>query len=159
MGQVIMVQMADRQWTMVAMHLACAIAQNKRTEIILVRMVPIQHLGWLGSEYGRWSLSRQDSEDLREYTATAKEYGVNLSKQVYQYSTLADALADAAGYFGARTVFATLPSSVLPYWHCFQVWYLRRRLTQDGRELHTLEKPENTTAWTPAILSAQQSKH
>src|SRR5436305_12329422 len=107
MVQPIMVQIADRQWTMVAMHLAAALARNTGTELILVKMAPVQHLGWLGTEFGSPTLSRQDCEEIRDYEATAEDYGVPLSKQVFQYVFLPEALSDAADYFGVGIVFAT----------------------------------------------------
>jgi hypothetical protein len=152
--QKIMVQVADRNWTLSALHLACALARSMDAEIALVKMVPVQHISWLGTEFGYQNLTVGDHDELIAYQATAEDYGVPLHTEMFQYMTLPDAIADAAEYFGAQVVFATLPKSALPYWRRFQLWNLRRRLARQHRQFYTLDRPRDTSAtdWTPSIL-------
>src|SRR5689334_9925541 len=100
--QTIMVQAVDRNWTMAALHLACALARSTDAEIALVKMVPVQHISWLGTEFGYQNLTVHDHDELSAYQATAEDYGVLLNKEMFQYMTLPDAIADAAEYFDAQ---------------------------------------------------------
>jgi hypothetical protein len=159
--QTIMVHMADRTWTMIALHLASAMARSMGTEITLVKMTPVQHLSWLGTDFGSSNWTAQEREDLASYTATAEDYGVGLDPQMFQYATLPDAISDAAEYFDAQVVFATLPKSLIPYWHRFQLWALDRRLAGQHRRLYTLEQPPGPASvdWTPSVLVHAVQKH
>src|SRR5262245_49339568 len=107
--QTIMVQVADLNWTMAALHLACALARSTEAAITLVKMVPVQHISWLGTEFGYQNLTMREHDELAAYQTTAEDYGVLLNKELFQYMTLPDAIADAAEYCGAQVVFATLP--------------------------------------------------
>jgi len=147
----IMVYMADHTWTSQALHLACAVARNTGTDITLVRTMPVQHVSWLGTELGEMPLTPGDYQALREYQATAEDYGVNFCVQSMQCISLADALVEAADQLDAAMVFATLPEYSLSYWRKFQLWTLHRRLAAHQRQLHTLEQPLNVAAWTPSI--------
>src|SRR5215813_11249470 len=111
-----MVHMADHRWTSEALHLACALARNNQAEVALVRMMPVQHIAWLGTDFGNTPVTSQEYERLQEYQATAEDYGVDLSVQSMQYITLPEALVEAADHLGASVVFASLPKSHFPYW-------------------------------------------
>jgi hypothetical protein len=150
MMQPIMVHMANREWTLAAMHTACALARNTGAEVTVVKMVAVHHPGWLGTDLGYRSLSWQDHDNLRYYQATAEDYGVAFSMLVFQYVTLPEALVDAAAYIDAQEVFAVLPQSLIPYWRQLQLWNLRRQLSQQGRCLYTLEAAELSDV-TPTI--------
>jgi hypothetical protein len=147
----IMVSMADHAWTSQAMHLACAVARNSGMEINLVRMMSVQHLLWLGMELGEVPPTREEYKALRDYQATAEDYGVNLCFETMQCVSLADALVDAADQLDAEMVFATLPENNLTYWRRFQLWMLGRRLAAKHRQLHTLEQPVKGAAWAPSV--------
>jgi hypothetical protein len=133
--QTFMVQIADRQWTLDSLHRACRLARETNAEIALVKMVPVQHIGWLGTEFGNMNFTSREQSELRDYEATLEDYDVPYSSHVFQYATLAEAISEAADYVDAQIVFATLPKSIIPFWRQFQFWGLRNRLTRSGREL------------------------
>jgi hypothetical protein len=138
--QSIMVQIADRQWTLEALHRACPLALEKHASITLMKMLPVQHLSWLGTEFGAMSFTDRDRALMRDYEATIEDYGVPFSSDTFQYATLADAIVQAADYVEADIVFATLPNSIIPYWRRFQLWRLRKSLARHGLELIELDQ-------------------
>ncbi len=152
--QLIMVQMAERRWTIDALHLACAMAQSTNAEVALIRMISVPHLQWLGTDLAHRVPTLQERTDIQSYAAVAQEYGVAFTVNSLPYSTFTDAIADTAQYLNAAVVFASIPKTVVPYWHRFQVWNLRRRLAHQDRKLYTLEQPADvpTADWTPSIL-------
>src|SRR2546428_56721 len=117
--QSIMVQITDRRWTLAAMHLACALARPCGAEVALVKMVPVQHVGWLGTDLGYLRLTLDDRKDMTDYETITEDYGVPSSRHFYQYATLPGAIVDAAEYVNAGVVFATLPTSIIPFWRKF----------------------------------------
>ena len=155
-----MVHMADRAWTMDALHLACAMARSTEAGITLVKMIPVQHLSWLGTEDGYRNLTQQDWDNLSSYRATAEDYGVCLSLEPFQYVTLPEAISDAAEYFDAQTVFATLPKYTIPYVRRFHMWTLQRRLARQHRRFYSLERPTGPTSleWSPSVLIQPTAK-
>jgi hypothetical protein len=148
----IMVQIMDRQKTLEALHFAGALAYSRRGTVVLVKMVPVQHIGWLGTELGYTWVTDDDHKALSEYRGIAESYGVEVETQLFQYMSLTDALADAADYVDAQVVFAALPHAMIPFWDRFRVWRLHQRLAQSGRQLYLLEVHRRSSRWTPAIL-------
>ena len=136
---VIMVQIADRAWTLEALHCAGVMAREKSAKIALVKMIPVQHVGWLGTDFGNLNLSEQEQHDIADYQTTLEDYGVEAKLCLFQYATLADALVQAAEYVEAQVVFATLPASIIPFWHSYQLHDMRRHFAHDGREF--VEQP------------------
>lgn len=133
--QTIMVHIGERAWTAETLHSACVLARKTGAEIALVKMVPVQHFGWLGTDLGYRLLAEHDQEELRDYELTLEDYGIQYSLRVMQYAALGDALVQAAESVGAQIVFAQLPNSVVPYWHEFQMAMLRHRLARQQRQL------------------------
>jgi hypothetical protein len=148
----IMVQMTDGARTLEALHFACALAHGKQDTVALVKMVPVQHIGLLGTELGLMNLTDADCKEIADCQAVAKSYGVEVEAHLFQYTTLAEAVAQAADYVDARIVFAALPQSTIPYWYRLQSWILRRHLTRHHRQLYLLEPGSGSAHWTPAIL-------
>ena len=144
--------MMDRSKTLEALHFAGALAHGRQSKVALVKMVPVQHFGWLGTELGYAEVTDSDLEALSEYRTAAERYGVEVETHVFQYVTLPDALVDAAGYVDARVVFAELSPSVIPLQYRFHRWLLRRRLAQQDRQLYLLEHDHQSSRWTPAIF-------
>ena len=138
---IIMVQIANRQWTLEALHQACALARDKSAGIVLMKMLPVQHLGWLGTEFGTMNFSDGDRAEIHDYEATIEDYGVPFAAEVFQYVTLPEAIVQAADYVEADIVFATLPKSIIPYWQKFQLGRLRNDLASHGRQLIDLDQP------------------
>jgi hypothetical protein len=148
----IMVQMTDGERTLEALHLACALAHAKQDTVALVKMVPVQHIGLLGTELGFMNLTDADCKEMADFEAVAKHYGVEVEAHPFQYATLAEGVAQAADYVDARIVFASLPTSVVPYWYRVQCWILRRQLARHDRQLYLLERDSGSAHWSPAIL-------
>ena len=86
---IIMVQIADCEWTMDALHRACRLGRTMPTHIALVKMIPVQHVSWLGTELGNRNYSEKDLHDIINYEATIEDYGIEFSSTVFQYSELA----------------------------------------------------------------------
>jgi hypothetical protein len=137
----IMVQIGEPAWTSAALHLGCAVARTHCYELILVKMIPVSHVGWLGTEFGNQNFNETDRKFLQQCSATAEDYGVPFSAGVYQYFTLSEAIVDAAEYFNARIVIARLPQYKLPFWRRFLLWQMRRQFAQQRRLLYTLDQP------------------
>jgi hypothetical protein len=148
----IMVQIMDRQKTLEALHFAGALAHSRRGKVTLVKMTAVRHLGWLGTELGYADVTDADLKTLSEYRAAAESYGVEVETHIFQYVTLPDALADAAGYVDAQVVFAELSPSAIPFLYRFHRWLLQRRLSQQDRQLYLLEHHRQSSQWTPTIL-------
>ena len=156
--QTIMVQITDHRETLATLHFACAMALNVKARIILVKMLPVQYPGWLGTDMGSWNFTAQDHADMKDYQATAEDYGVEVAGEIFQYLTLPEAIADAADYVDAQFVFATLPGSVVPYWRKFQVWALRKRLARHGRHLLLSDQNQPSQTHVPSLLVSSVSK-
>jgi hypothetical protein len=148
----IMVQMRDRKWTLAALHLACAVARNSETSVVLIRMVQVQHIQWLAMDLEVEPPSYQEVQDLDEFCATAEDYGVQLIIQTFRYATLLGAISDAADYVNARIVFATLPNYHFKPWRKLLMWDLSRRLRHHQRQLCTLEDGSDISPFAPSIL-------
>ncbi|MCQ3930515.1 MAG: hypothetical protein DPW16_08635 [Chloroflexi bacterium] len=148
----IMVQLRDRQWTLQALHLACAMAHTQQSDVTLVRMVPVQHMTWIGTDLANVPMSSNEHQLVDELVATAEDYGVRLCVQNMQYFTLAEALVEVAASLESKTVFATLPTASLPYWRRFQLWNLQRQLNRRNCELYTLEQSATSVAQTPSVM-------
>src|SRR5262249_22085629 len=131
--------MAEPRWTKEALHLACAMAHNTRSNVVLLRLVETQHYSWLGTSYAWESFSAEESAVLWDYKAIAGEYMVDLCIQPMQYVSLNDVVVEASDELESDVVFACIPESAIPMWRKFQVWDLRRQLQQRHRTLYTLD--------------------
>jgi hypothetical protein len=147
----ILVQMSEKSWTMEALHLACALARNNASHVILLRLMPVHHPSYLGTAFGDTSPTNHERHEIAEYAATAEDYGVELSLQSMQCATTLEALVDAAGQLDVDVVFAHIHKSWLPYWHEFQAWQLRRQLSARHRQLFTLDGSSRDQKYVPAI--------
>jgi len=136
-----MVQIADRTWTMQAMHLACAMARNTGSSVILLYLMPIKNPGLLGSELGITPPTPAQYADFDEYALIAEDYGVEIGLQPMQYESLCEALAQAVELLKPLALFARVPESIIPLWCRFQLWTLQRQLTAQNCRLYTLDQP------------------
>lgn len=153
---VIMVQIADGEWTMDALHRACRLGHTMPTHIALVKMIPVQHTSWLGTELGNRNYTERDLRDLINYEATIEDYGIEFSSTIFQYSELDEAILQAADTLNASIVFATLPKSVIPYWRNLQLHHLRRRLWRNQRMLvENLTSPTSNRLSTADIIQSK----
>ena len=156
--QTVLVCIADQPWTLNALHLACALALNNGFPLALVKMLPVRHLSWLGTDLGYENFGEQDYIELKDYQEVAEDYGVLIVPHYFQFVTLSDAIVDAAEHVNAREVFATLPRSAIHYWRKYQLWSLAQQLQRQQRRLHTLEHPSGLTDWTPSITATATRK-
>lgn len=150
----IMVQMADKQWTMEAMHLASAVARNTDARIVLLRLALANNPGLLG--WGMMAPTAEERRQMEEYASIAEDYGVEFDVQPMQFVTLVDALAQAARQRQAAALFAHIPHSSIPYWRRFRLWSLKRQLG-DCR-LYTLEEPQPIRFEEPALAETDRLK-
>jgi hypothetical protein len=132
--QTIMVQIADREWTLEALHAACLLARNTSAKIALVQMIPVQHPNWLGTDWGYLNVTAEEKDAFEDYQATIEDYGLECVPTLFQYATWAEGTLQAAEHVDAQTVFAPKPHSLLPIWTRFQVWMMQHRFTQQGRK-------------------------
>lgn len=136
---------------MPALHLACALARNRNDEVILLRLISVGQPSYLGTKFANTPPTEQEYEDIREYVATAEDYGVVLTLHDMQCLTRLEALADAADELEVDTVFAHIPKSRIPYWQKFQAWSLKRRLDAGHRHLFTLDNAPQYADEVPHI--------
>jgi hypothetical protein len=127
---VIMVQIADREWTLEALHSACLMARHTSAQIALVKMIPVQHASWLGTEWGYMNFTSQEQADFADYQSTIEDYGVEFTPVTFQYVTLVEAIAQAAAYVDAKIIFVKIPESRMPLWTRLQRWMLNRKFTR-----------------------------
>lgn len=133
----IVVQMAKPDWTHRALAQACPMSIAMNAEIVLLDLIPVQHLGWLGTDLG-WSQQSDAYDHYEEYIEAVRLYGVPVSIQPFQYSSLSEALVQASENLEANTVFATLPVGFSPFLHQLRMGQLQRRLTNQGCQFVTL---------------------
>jgi hypothetical protein len=152
-NSVIMVQISDREWTLEALHCACRLARNTSARIALVKLIPVQHPSWLGTEWGYMNFTHQAQADFADYQATIEDYGVEFTPVLFQYVTLADGIAQAAQYVDAETVFAKIPASLIPLSTRLQRWVLNREFARQKRKWiqHPVYESEPSVAITEAV--------
>jgi hypothetical protein len=149
----ILVQMAEARWTEEALHLACAMARNTHSEIVLLRMIETQYLSWLGTSFGAETFSPEESDRIWEYKAIAKRYGVEFSVEPMRWVSYVEAMVEASDQLNAEVVFAHLPESRLPFMRKFQIWDLRRQLAQHHRTLYTPDQLVRSTVPTSQVTA------
>ena len=132
---VVMVQVAEPEWTGRVLHAACRLGRSCGAEIALVYLLRVPHLRYLGSSLGYADISEEDMHSLQAYADTAEDYGLPCSLTLYQYCDLYAAIVDAADLVDADIVFAKLPKSAIPFWSDCQFEMLRVRLSHRHVEL------------------------
>ncbi len=130
----ILIQLADRQWTLEATHLACQVARLRGAEIIFIKMVAVQNIGWLGTELGYRDFSDEDYDNMEDYAATAEDYGVLCSVHRYQYITFPEGMSNVADHYRTQLVFAK-PIHKIKIIRQIQFWLLRRALVRHDQQL------------------------
>ena len=129
---VIMVQIADAEWTWAALHSACKLARSNGARIALVQTVCVKHPAYLGTEMGYLALGEEDLRNLQAYADTVADYGIDCEVTTYQVYSLFAAVADAVEYVGATFVYARPPASVIPFWSACQFELMRIRLARQN---------------------------
>jgi len=146
----IMVQAADRRWTMQAMHLACAMARNTHAKIVLLHLLPVSNTMLLGSPLGTIAPTREERQAIKDYASVAEDYGIETDLMPFQYESLVDALVQAAEELEASVVFAQLPKHGFQLFRKYQKWWLQRQLLRQKRQLCLIEENPQTGS-VPAV--------
>jgi sugar phosphate isomerase/epimerase len=141
----ILVNLADRRWTLAAVKRACELAAEQGLTVTLLHLIPVQHLSWLGTEFGLRSMTNQEHEIVEECAYIAEDYGVSLVLQPMQYATFAHALVEAAEILNAQMIFATAPQGLF---QPFREWQLKRTLAAHGLPWVSVEPPRESISWT-----------
>lgn len=148
--------MADENWTLAAVNDACNLARKMDATITLLRLMPVQHLSYLGTDFGITAPTTREYQNMREYAAIAERYGVEMTVRPMQIVSALEAIADAADQLDADVVFAYVPKSHIPYWRKFQIRQLAHNLESHHRQLFTLDKP---VAIEQSVLSTTTDSH
>jgi len=144
----IMVQVTDKSHTLAALHAACSLAQANKGDVALLNLIPVNHPGWLGSEWGNLNFTDKDRDMLKEYQCLAESYGVHIQLSTLQAVSSVDAIVWAAECVNAEIVFAHLPPSIIPFLRRWKAWQLRRRLKQLECGLY-LSNGDGASGWIP----------
>jgi hypothetical protein len=150
----ILVQMAEHEWTMLALHRACSQAREQGLDVVLLRLMQVEHISYLGSEFGEVAITLEEYAQMQEYAATAEDYGVTLTVEQVQMLSPLDAVVDAAQELDARTIFACVPPSPIPLLRELRMHHLERRLRGTGRLLFTLDQAEGTQTFAPWLKAS-----
>lgn len=148
----ILVQMADHQWTVQAMHLACSAARNTGYELVLLHLLSVKNPGLLGSSVATGAPTSSEWEDIEDYALIAEDYGITLRLQPMTYTTLIDALAQAAEVLQPTLMFAHIPNGRIHWLHRVRLWLLERQLARVGCALSTLEQHDQYIERVPEIV-------
>lgn len=132
---VVMVQVADPEWTWTALHAACALAQKANGSIALVQTVSVKHPAYLGTAMGYLELKEHDLRNLRAYAGTVAGYGLHCDVMVFQAYSQMGCIVEAAERVGAWYVYAKPHGSRIPLWNACQLELLRMRLSRQNCEL------------------------
>ncbi|MCI0399146.1 MAG: hypothetical protein L0332_25860 [Chloroflexi bacterium] len=154
----VMLVLSERQWTLQALHLACALVRNQGGEIVLVKMVPVRHPAMLGTAAGYLDFTDQEEQAIRDFAATAEDYNVPFSITLCQYASYSNAVLSAAEQLQARIIFAPPPRSVIPLWSVVQQWWLKQSLARGHRTLYTLQQAGASPGWTPSITLPKKGR-
>ncbi|MBZ0280970.1 MAG: hypothetical protein K8L97_09525 [Anaerolineae bacterium] len=149
---IIVVQMADRQWTMQAMHLASAMARNTGGKVVLLHLIQIANPALLNTQLGITPPTRQEYANIDDYASVAEDYGVEVILQPMQYESYVDAIIQSVEHLKASIIFARVPESIIALWRKFQLWNMQRQLAAQKCQLYTLDQPAQISQdWTPAV--------
>ena len=140
----ILVQMSDRQWTKQAMHLACSAARHTGYPLVLLHLMEVSNPGLLGSGIAAETLSWSQYSEIAEYAQIAEDYGVEVTLQPMNYTSLIDALGQAANDWKAAVCFAHISPGRWRWLYHIRVWSLQRQLEHCGCQLKTLETGQQT---------------
>jgi hypothetical protein len=147
----LMIVMGEPKWTLAALHLACVMPRSDQAELLLLKMVPVQHPLLLGTPGSSLGFTADDAQALENMAATAEDYGVLLTIRRCQYANYWNAVVDAAEQLRATSVLVYIPPSPIPYWQSLRHRWLVRQLARQSQLLLTLDDLTPSLTWTPAI--------
>jgi hypothetical protein len=132
---VILIHIGDREWTLQALRSACLLARRTSASIALVKMIPIRHHRWLGTDMGDVNYTVREQRHFARCQAIVEGQGIACTPLLFQYVTLTEAIVQAVEHVHAQVVFIQLPDSGVPFWRRFQLWSLNRRLVRQHCQL------------------------
>jgi hypothetical protein len=132
---VIMVQVADPEWTCRALDGACALARDCGGRIALVHTVQVKHLAYLGSAMGYMDFYEEDERRLQSYCDLIAASGIDCSVTLYQACNPLWAVVDIVELVDATYVYAKPQASLVPLWSACEFELLRVRLARQNCEL------------------------
>lgn len=147
----IVVQISDRQWTMQAVHLACAMARNTESTLVLLQLWPVTNAGLLGTGIGVDTASARNALEFEEYETIAEDYGVPLSVQPMECESPIEASVQAATQLQASALFIHIPERRIAFWRPFQVRHIERRLAAFQCRLYLCDRPDQNASWLPSV--------
>lgn len=136
-----LIEIAEREWTMNALHDACSAARINGDKIILLRMMHVNNPGFLGSEYAYLAPDRQEMGDIHAYETLIEDYGVQATLSNIQYITRVECLIEIATAKQASVLYAKPAASWLGWWTRWQQRRLNNGLISAGITLVTLQAP------------------
>lgn len=151
MTETTIIQMSEYQWTLKAVHLACAMAHSHRANVILLRLDYVRHPGYLGSEFGYTAPTVQETNLFAACKTIAEQYGILLRFESIQCATTVGALVTAADKFFADCLVAPLSAQSIPLWREFQIWNLTRQLSAVDCQFFTLDKLFEAISYYPKM--------
>ena len=147
----LLIVMRDRAWTLAALHLACAISRRNQTEVVLLKMLHVNHPLQLGTDAGFLNYSLEDAHALADMAETAEDYGVSVDVRVGQYANYWHGVVDIAEQLAVTAVIIHIPPSPIPNWRQFRCWLLKRQLARQRQMLITLDDLNPSLTWTPSL--------
>lgn len=155
----LMIVMGKREWTLNALHLACAMSRRGEADIWLLKMIPVRHPLLLGTKSGSLDFSQADAQAIVEAAATVEDYDVPLQFRLFQYASYWSGVVDAAAQLNVTAVIVHVPPSPLPYWEAWRRWWLNYRLVRQQQQFLTLDDLKPSLVWAPSITLQKGGKH
>lgn len=128
MTNTILLFTGEPAWTERAAHLAAATARETGAAVLVLRPVPVDHLGDLGAGLHESLLSFAEFDTLQNVANIIGSYGVATGVEMYEYTQLSGGIRSAAEQLDAAAVFAPPPSGPLAALDGWRLWWLRRTL-------------------------------
>jgi hypothetical protein len=147
----ILVQFAERQWTMRAMHLACAMARSSDAQVLLLVLSRVPSPFLLGAEIAMMRPTPRELAALHDCAHIANEYGVALRVEPMQYDTIGGAIAQAVVEYEAVAAFVQMPHSRMPFADRLERWSIQRQLRACGFRLSLIAESAQDVAWVPTM--------
>lgn len=152
----ILIHVTDQTHTVAALRTACELACNNQHDIVLLKLIPVMHPGWLGTDdWGYMNLTSKDQEALLDYQRYAEKRGVQVEVCCMQSISTVDALIEAVENANVQIVFAHLPHTIIPflrYWHR----KLQHRLEQHQCQLYL---SDSTATFMPTTMTQPSAIH
>jgi hypothetical protein len=147
----ILIVWGEPEWTVQALHLACALVGHGRGEVVLAKMTLVGSPLNLGMDNTGRSLSRHDRRSLADYHRLALGYETTLRLASCQYSDRHGGVMSLVRRYRPLTLFVEPAKAGVPGLARWREWWLRRAVERAGCQLETLTQPPDTTNWVPSV--------